>query len=166
MFCSNCGNKLEEGVKFCSSCGFDISGNQKVKKEVKPLTPEEMMEGDRKIFKIVSYIGILWILGIFCGSKNDSKVRFHVGQGIILTLGFVAVGIVSAILSAIVFATCQNTLFGHVIGGLNPIGTVLIVLINLVCYGAYIFYMVCGLINAVKGREKALPLIGNLAFYK
>ena len=168
MFCKKCGAKLEEGAKFCSKCGasFEQTETKKEKKVVKELTKDEIIAGDTKIFKIVSYLGILWILGIFCGSKNDSKVRFHVGQGIILTLGFVAVSIVSGILSAIIVATCATTSFFGVNLGLNLVGIVLISIVNIACYGAYIFYVVLGIINAAKDKEKKLPLIGNLAFYK
>lgn len=31
MFCSNCGNKLEENSKFCPKCGNNLDGKQEVK---------------------------------------------------------------------------------------------------------------------------------------
>ena len=102
MFCKECGKKMPEDSKFCPECGTNNSAKKTVKKETKKvtkeLTKEQIIEGDTKVFKIVSYIGILWILGLFCGSKNDSKVRFHVGQGIILTIACVAAGIVAGII--------------------------------------------------------------------
>ena len=175
MFCKECGSKLSENAKFCSKCGASCGEVKKEKttkaekvekKEVKALTKDEIIAGDTKVFKIVSYLGILWILGIFCGSKNDPKVRFHVGQGIILTIALVAVSIVSAILTAVIASlfTVQTWLGINV--GVSGVGLFLIGLINLVWYGAYIFYVVLGIINAAKDRENKLPLIGNLAFYK
>lgn len=166
MFCKECGAKLEEGAKFCPSCGANCEETKKEKKVVKQLTKDEIIAGDTKVFKIVSYLGLLWILGLFCGSKNDPKVRFHVGQGIILTLGFVAVSIVAGILNAIIFATCAEVSFFGIPAGLNTLGMVLMALVNIACYGSYIFYVVVGIINAAKDRENKLPLIGKLAFYK
>ncbi len=169
MFCKECGAKLSEGAKFCPKCGTkcgEVKKEKVEKKQTKSLTKDEIIAGDTKVFKIVSYLGILWILGIFCGSKNDPKVRFHVGQGIILTLGLVAVSIVSAILSAIIVATCTTVSFFGISAGISGLGMFLLGLVNLVCYGAYIFYVVYGIVNAAKDKENKLPLIGNLAFYK
>lgn len=132
----------------------------------KELTEEQIIEGDTKVFKIVSYIGILWILGLFCGSKNDSKVRFHVGQGIILTIACVAAGIVAGIINLIIVATCVEASFFGITTGVNTLGKVLLAIVNLAYYGACIFYIVTGIVHAAKDKEEKLPLIGNLAFYK
>ena len=171
MFCKECGAKLEKDAKFCPKCGANV-GNVKEEKEVKEkkttkgLTKDEIIAGDTKVFKIVSYLGLLWILGIFCGSKNDPKVRLHVGQGIILSIAFVAVSIVAGILDAIIVATCTSVSFFGFSTGISMLGLFLLGLVNLACYGAYIFYVVIGIINAAKDNDKKLPLIGNLAFYK
>ena len=139
---------------------------KETKKVTKELTKEQIIEGDTKVFKIVSYIGILWILGLFCGSKNDSKVRFHVGQGIILTIACVAAGIVAGIINLIIVATCVEASFFGITTGVNTLGKVLLAIVNLAYYGACIFYIVTGIVHAAKDKEEKLPLIGNLAFYK
>lgn len=164
MFCSKCGNELEKGAKFCSKCGASI-GSEETKKVTKELSKDEIIAGDTKVFKVVSYLGLLWILGLFCGSKYDEKVRFHVGQGIILTIALVAVSIVAAILNAIIFSVFSDVSFFG-INTLNTFGRILFAVVNLACYGSYIFYVVLGIINAVKDNKKELPLIGKLAFYK
>lgn len=165
MFCSKCGNELEKGVKFCPKCGANTA-NEGVKKVTKELSKDEIIAGDTKVFKVVSYLGLLWILGIFCGSKYDEKVRFHVGQGIILTIALVVLSIVASILNAIIFSTCAQISFFGINAGLNTLGKILLAVVNLACYGSYIFYVVLGIINAVKDNKKELPLIGKLAFYK
>lgn len=170
MFCKECGKKMPEDSKFCPECGTNNSAKKTVKKETKKvtkeLTKEQIIEGDTKVFKIVSYIGILWILGLFCGSKNDSKVRFHVGQGIILTIACVAAGIVAGIINLIIVATCVEASFFGITTGVNTLGKVLLTIVNLAYYGACIFYIVIGIVHAAKDKEEKLPLIGNLAFYK
>lgn len=40
MFCSNCGTKLEDGVKFCSGCGTPIGG-------AAPITPSAQKQVER-----------------------------------------------------------------------------------------------------------------------
>lgn len=167
MFCSKCGQKIEKDSKFCTSCGASIDGASKsVKKEAKSLTPEEITNRDKKVFKIVSYIGIMWLLGLFCGSKNDKKVKLHVGQGILLSLYLVAIGIVSSIFNVIIVSIfVQHSFYGY-ISTISTAGIVLLGLINFVLYGSYIFFMVMGIINAAKDNDKKLPIIGSLAFYK
>ena len=129
MFCKECGKKMPEDSKFCPECGTNNS----------------------TVFKIVSYIGILWILGLFCGSKNDSKVRFHVGQGIILTIACVAAGIVAGIINLIIVATCVEASFFGITTGVNTLGKVLLAIVNLAYYGACIFYIVTGIVH-IKGE--------------
>ncbi|MCM1371172.1 MAG: zinc-ribbon domain-containing protein [Clostridium sp.] len=162
MVCSKCGKEIEKGTKFCPGCGTEVKGVKVEKANVEVASNP----GDIKTFNIISYIGILWIIGIFCGSKKNSHVRFHVGQGILVSILGVALGIVSSILTAIIYATCQQRLFGYTIGGLSGIGYFLLVLVNLATIGITAFYMVIGIMNAVKGQDKKLPIIGNLAFYK
>lgn len=33
MFCVKCGNKLEEGSRFCTACGAKVKGNSDIKRE-------------------------------------------------------------------------------------------------------------------------------------
>lgn len=51
MFCSNCGNKIEDGAAFCSNCGTPVESEEPIKIQPNPA---------KKKFK-----GI-WVLGLIC----------------------------------------------------------------------------------------------------
>lgn len=60
IFCSNCGNRLAEGLKYCNSCGFRLGAEDDDDKEGKP---GKMLEG---ILTTVFLI-VLFGLGILVG---------------------------------------------------------------------------------------------------
>ncbi|MBR1797376.1 MAG: hypothetical protein IJ757_05115 [Clostridiales bacterium] len=54
--------------------------------------------GNAKLFAILSYIGILWLLGLLIEpEKNDPFVKNHVNNGILLSIGCVICGIIPII---------------------------------------------------------------------
>lgn len=113
-----------------------------------------------RLYSILSYIGILWIVGILVKEKDNDIVRFHVGQGIILTILTVIVNTISAVVGFIVgftgavagvseaFISLVSGLFGGILG-LIPLA-----------------FMIIGIINASKFEKKELPIIGKFTFYK
>ena len=113
-----------------------------------------------KIYKILSYIGFLWIIGLFVPEKNDKKLRFHVGQGII-------VSIVNNLIVANIFRH-EIMYFGYPTGVYNVsgVGVAIQTILNLALVAATIAYAVIGIMNVVNNKEKELPIIGKLAFYK
>lgn len=96
---------------------------------------------DNKVLCIISYLGILWIIGLLT-AKEDPNVKFHANQGIILSLYFLAVSIITPI-----------PVLGWFIVG--PIGFI---------FGLVMIIM--GIINANKGEQKDLPLIGKIRILK
>ncbi len=86
----------------------------------------------------LSYLGILWLVPLLA-MKENNFCKFHVKQGIMLTLWFVAISIVGAI-----------PFIGWFV--IWPLG--------------YLFGLVLailGIINAVQGKFWKMPLLGNLA---
>ncbi|MEO0070827.1 MAG: hypothetical protein ABIK39_01900 [candidate division WOR-3 bacterium] len=86
----------------------------------------------------LSYLGILWLVPLLAMKENEF-CKYHVKQGIMLTLWFVAVSIV---------------------GGIPFIGWFVIWPLG------YIFglvLMILGIINAVGGKYWKMPLLGGLA---
>ena len=114
-----------------------------------------------KIYKILAYISILWIIGLLVQEKNDPKVRFHVGQGILLNIYFIAVYIIAIVVAVIMF------IIGGIISGI--IGTLISVLAGFLIFAAWVSWLVLaimGILSVIKGTDKPLPLIGKFAFYK
>lgn len=100
-----------------------------------------------KLFSILSYITILWLVGLLA-APEDKTVKFHVNQGLILFILEIAVNIVGAIL-----------------GFIPVIGWIL----SIIIYLANILFLVLailGIINAANGAEKELPFIGSFRILK
>lgn len=116
-----------------------------------------------KIYKILSYIGILWLVGLLVQEKDDKAVRFHVGQGMLITILGVVIGIFNSLVVANVFVTTQIGIWGlaeyKTTSGLG-------VFIMFVLWLLPSVLAVIGIINAAKDQEKELPIIGKMAFYK
>lgn len=141
-FCPFCGRQLQDG----ETCDCQTKQQNTVANTQTTGTAYATSNG--KLFSILAYLGILWVIGLFVDpEKNDPKVKFHVGQGIILTIANVALNVVSAIL-----------------GMFMP--SFIMVILNMAIWAFSIIFMIMGIINANHGEEKELPVIGQFAFYK
>ena len=94
-----------------------------------------------RVITILDYIGPLFLLGLFI-EKDNEDVRFHTNQGLILFLLGVAAGIVGGIVSTL----------------LGLVGSLLSGLLSLAC----LVLAILGIINAVNGQRRPLPVIGTL----
>ena len=93
----------------------------------------------RMVFGILSYLGILVIISYIFG-KNDSFVKFHIKQGLLVLCINVIVWVV-----------------GMISWHLWPI-------LNLINLVAFIFSII-GIVNVVQKKEKELPIIGQFSKY-
>jgi len=101
------------------------------------------MDNNNKLYNVLSYLN-LWLIGLLV-APNEQDVKFHVNQGIILTIGWVAAGILSFILAFI-------PILGWVLA-----------------FAIYVFIgvlAIMGIINAAKGEQKELPIIGKIKILK
>ena len=98
---------------------------------------------NNKVMGVLSYLGILVLIPLFA-AKNSPFARFHCNQGIVLALAEVLAGIVLGI--------ARNLpLIGWIfrlVGGLASI--------------LWIVLAVIGIVNAINGRAKELPIIGGI----
>ena len=93
-----------------------------------------------KIMAAISYIWILFLVPLFA-AKDDAFARFHANQGLLLFLASIVLGI---------------------IGVIPVIGTIIALVGGIVTF----VFMILGIINALKGEMKPLPLIGGIEIIK
>jgi len=84
-FCSNCGTQIEEGVKFCPSCGTVQEGQTAT--PITNIQPSYTTSDDasdiqaNKILALLSYFWLLFLVPWFL-APNSRFARFHAKQGI------------------------------------------------------------------------------------
>jgi len=93
-----------------------------------------------KVFGILAYLWILWLVPLLA-AKESPFARYHTNQGIILFITGIALWVVNIVL-----------MFIPIIGWL----------LMLCLWIAMIALWLIGLITAIKGECKPLPVIGNL----
>lgn len=155
MHCTNCGKEIAGGVKFCDGCGTPVVSEQaNAQTYTQPAqaqyAPANKEEQENKVIFILAYILFFLPLVSCPGSK---KGRFHANQGLLLLITSVAGGIVISILSS-VFLSVSWTLWR------------LVSLLSWAWYIVIAVLVVIGMMNANKGEEKPLPVIGKFTIIK
>lgn len=112
-----------------------------------------------KAFSILSYIGILWLVGLLAG-RDDPKVRFHVNQGIILSIFEFALGILISIMKSLITAVFIRLFSASIL--LPQLGMALNGMLSFVSWGLTAAYIIIGVVHAVQDRREPLPVIGRL----
>ncbi len=102
-----------------------------------------------KAMAILSYIGILFLVPLFA-SKDSPYAKYHTNQGLILFLAEVIWNVVLGVFRAI----------------LNLIDLGFLANILSIFSLAFLALMIIGIINAVNGKAKDLPVIGYLRILK
>lgn len=102
------------------------------------------METKNKLLAAIAYVWILCIVTILC-AKDDPFARYHANQGLVLLI-----------------ANLAATVLGFVLGLIPVVGGIISWIIGVVLF----VFMILGIINAVKGEMKPLPLIGGIEIIK
>lgn len=201
-FCGNCGQKVEEGVKFCPACGTPLQVNaaQLTKETVQQPTsqpaPQTVQAEEQevsvnvtaaadalgnklgnlnnmtdctanfdktdieqnKVMAILSYFGILVFIPIFA-AKESKFARYHANQGLVLFIALFGWWIVDSILTMLLRLLLWRGL------GLWEIYSLCGTALNLV-YIVFTVLAVIGIINALNGKAKELPVIGKYIILK
>ncbi len=152
LTCKQCGAQLEDGANNCTNCGAPVEApaqqNQPVDLSEKfnelNNTADTTAEYDaqdiekNKIMAVLAYI--LFFIPLLA-AKDSKFARFHANQGLVLFLG----GLISSVVAVI-------PVIGWIIAPIAGLAvTVLAVL---------------GIINALNGKAKELPLIGKFRILK
>ncbi|MCL1838508.1 MAG: DUF4870 domain-containing protein [Propionibacteriaceae bacterium] len=106
-----------------------------------------------KMYAILAYLGILWLVSFLAGPKNSPFLKFHLNQGLVLHIcgigGYIAAVILSAILTAISWT-------------LLTVGSLIMAAVGI----AYLVFAIMGIVNANQGKMTPLPLIGGWTLLK
>jgi uncharacterized membrane protein len=144
---------MEDGVKFCPSCGTSMSGEpakQAAQVEEIQADPTDAEQG--KVMSIIAYIGILCFVPILTGDHKKSPfVMYHTNQGVVLFITDVALWVALWILGAMFAAMGMWAL---------------IPLFSTVIWVGILALAILGIVNAVNGRMKPLPVIGKFTIIK
>ncbi|MCL2078359.1 MAG: zinc ribbon domain-containing protein [Oscillospiraceae bacterium] len=121
-------------------------------------TPQSDAEAG-KLMAILSYFHILFLVPLLMGEhKKNPFVKYHLNQGIAMALISVGYSVLSGILNAVVKVPHYDPFFGLPLGSYTPawLSTVL----WLISIPIFIIAVI-GILNAVKGEMKPLPIIGT-----
>ena len=175
-FCGKCGSQVQDGVRFCPTCGNDLAApaapiqpppppqqqyqqappqqqyqqappQQQYQQPYQQAPPANDAEANKGM-AILAYI--IFFIPLLAGTHKTSPfVKFHTNQGIIAAIFSVGLSIVLGILSGIL-------LF---------IVPFLVTILSLL-YFAPLVLVIIGIINASKGEMKPLPIIGKFTILK
>ena len=159
-FCGKCGTKVDEGVKFCPSCGNPMEAPAS---EQQAQTQQNTAQADfsakvtnlnntaditdqfdkddiekNKVMGLLAYI--LFFIPLLA-AKDSPFARYHANQGLVLFL--------AAILSSVILII---PILGWIIA---PILSIVITVLAVI-----------GIINALNGKAKELPIIGKFKILK
>ncbi|MBQ3045728.1 MAG: hypothetical protein IJD49_07255 [Clostridia bacterium] len=152
LTCKQCGTQVEDGVMNCTNCGAPIESpvqqNQPIDLSEKfnefNNTADTTSEYDaqdiekNKVMAVLAYI--LFFIPLLA-AKDSKFARFHTNQGLVLFLG----GIIASVVAVI-------PVIGWIIA---PIAGLVITVLAVI-----------GIINALNGRAKELPVIGKFKILK
>ena len=155
-FCNKCGQQIDDNVQTCPNCGAPngVAGNAQnfvnnftnTADFTAQFDPQDIQ--NNKVMALLAYLGFLFLIPLLA-APNSKFARFHANQGIVLFIFEAIAGVVTGIICIIPFV-------GWIIGGIlsSAVGIFGLVL------------MILGIVNAVNGQAKQLPLIGGITLLK
>lgn len=186
-FCRNCGTQLEDNAAFCPACGTATSAQQAAAQQpeqqaaaqqpaqqaappqtefVQPQVNSAAADAQQnRGIAWLAYMGLLLLVPLFA-RKRSEYCKFHVKQGATLC----AVEIVYYITQAIIMAIVKAIFPGHVAYGYFTYyyqDSAATIIFRLLFGAGSIFLLVLaimGIVNAATGKQKKLPLIGQIPF--
>ena len=153
-FCGKCGTKLEDGVKFCPTCGLAADGTAAPPPPVytAPVEQADAEDAERnKVMGVLAYI--IFLVPLLAAPKDSKFSRFHANQGLVLALSCIAYAVAYAVITAIIGVISWR------------VGLVASTILGLV-YWVFPVFSILGIVNVCKGQMKELPLIGRLRILK
>lgn len=163
-YCKKCGMKIVGGVQPCPACGSAAStvperpagkGQAGCSAKLRGLfkTADETGKFDsadiagNRMAAALAYVGLLVLVPLYA-AKGSAFARYHARQGIVLIIVSAAYSIANGMLAAAVLAVSWRLYF--------------ILRITRLIGLAFPVLAVTGIVNAVNGKAKELPVIGKI----
>ncbi|MBP3696889.1 MAG: zinc ribbon domain-containing protein [Clostridia bacterium] len=152
LTCKQCGTQVEDGVMNCTNCGtsieapvqqnqpFDLSEKFNELNNTADTTSEYDAQDIEKN-KVMALLAYIIFLIPLLAAKDSKFARFHANQGLVLFLG----GIIASVVAVI-------PVIGWIVA---PIAGLVITVLAII-----------GILNALNGRAKELPVIGKFKILK
>lgn len=135
-YCKKCNRKLEEGERFCPGCGEPAAERKEQAEERRDIA-----------MAVLAYLGILVLIPVFTG-KDSEFVRYHSNQGLVLWICELIWWLIRRVVSTAVLMASWRW---YVLPDALSIASL-----------AFFGLAVMGIINAVNGRKKELPILGKI----
>jgi uncharacterized membrane protein len=107
-----------------------------------------------KLMGVLAYLGILVLIPMLAAPKDSRFAKYHTNQGLILLILGVGVSVIAGVLSMVA------GLLGFAI--ISVLVWLLVVVLSL----GILALAIIGIVHAVNGEEKPLPLIGGFTLIK
>lgn len=141
--CEKCGRNVENEARFCPVCGNYFENHRKQQRS----QYERADIQNNKLMAALAYMGILVLIPLF-GAKESRFARYHARQGLILLIAEIVFSVCYCILSFVVLSISWRMYF-------------IVRIVGMLSY-TFLILAVIGISNAVSGRVKKLPVIGDI----
>ncbi len=172
-YCSNCGKKVEAGVRYCPSCGMPMPGAATEHKSEQEKVEAQEVDNAQKVMNstgnatsdysaddiekntgiaILAYLGPLVLVPLIV-APNSKFARYHTNQGLVLLIA----GILYSILQIILTTVCW--MISWTLGSF-------VSSVFWIIWIAFTVLVILGIINAASGTVKSLPIVGKFQILK
>lgn len=110
-----------------------------------------MVDSSEKVYSVLAYFWILWLVPAIAGGSSFSK--YHANQGLVLFIVETVLGVIDGILF-------------FIIGKIPFIGGLVVGILGGVIGLIFLLYAIIGIVNVVNGETKPLPIIGGVNIIK
>ena len=165
--CDHCGVPLNASTNFCTNCGKPVlpesfeqrgayagtvpdSYSAAFPQNTPSLYDETADISNNKIYAVLCYLWAFLLIPMFT-SKGSRFLRFHVNQGLVLVLCEIC---------SVILLTIIEHIFMY-----TPV-FFLSILLWTVYWITMVVYIIRGIVNAVGGTKKPLPVIGKIKILK
>lgn len=141
MFCQKCGTAIPENDRYCPTCGEPVPGvkTPSVSDHTAMFAPEDIARS--KVLSALCYFNFIFIIIALLLEPDSKFLRYHINQSIVLYI-FTMIAALTAIVPFIGWITAT-------------VGSIMAIV-----------FTVMGIIRAMNGEAKDLPIVGKYSVVK